>query len=127
MEGAGNLREVADESSVEGHKPYERLDIPDLHWSWPVCDSLDFNRVHRYVVLRDNKPKVIHLSTFELALLRLEEELVGMEGLEYLSGDSPMVCERGGIDEYVVHIADGLIAVDEGAEDVVHHGLEGGR
>ena len=50
-----------------------------------------------------------------------------MEGLEYLSGDSPMVCERGGVDEYVVHIADGLIAVDEGAEDVIHHGLEGGR
>ena len=50
-----------------------------------------------------------------------------MEGLEYLSGDSPMVHERGGVNEYVIHIADGLIAVDEGVEDVVHHGLEGGR
>ena len=126
MEGVGNLREVADESSVEVHEPYERLDIPDLCWLRPVCDSLDFNRVHRYVVLRDNKPKVIHLLTFELALLRSKEELIGTEGLEYLSGDSPMVCERGGVDEYVVHIADGLIAVNKGAEDVVHHGLEGG-
>ena len=49
-----------------------------------------------------------------------------MEGLEYLLGDSPMVRERGGVNEYVVHIADSLIVVDEGAEDVVHHGLEGG-
>ena len=49
-----------------------------------------------------------------------------MEGLEYLSGDSPMVHERGGVNEYVVHITDGFIAVNEGAEDVVHHGLEGG-
>ena len=49
-----------------------------------------------------------------------------MEGLEYLLGDSPMVHERGGVNEYVIHIADGLIVVDEGAEDVIHHGLEGG-
>src|SRR5258708_35652304 len=49
-----------------------------------------------------------------------------MEGLEYLLGDSPMVHERGGVNEYVIHIADGLIAVDEGVEDVIHHGLEGG-
>ena len=48
------------------------------------------------------------------------------EVLEYLPGDSPMVHKRGGVDEYVVHIADSLIAVNEGAEDVVHHGLEGG-
>ena len=73
MEGAGNLREVADESSVEVHKPYEGLDILDFHWLWPVCDSLDFNRVHRYMVLRDNKPKVVHLSMFELALLQSEK------------------------------------------------------
>src|SRR5258707_12094633 len=44
-----------------------------------------------------------------------------MEGLEYLLGDSPMVHERG-VNEYVVHIADGLIVVDEGVEDVIHHG-----
>ena len=49
-----------------------------------------------------------------------------MEGLEYLSGDSLMVCKRGGVNEYVIHITDGFIVVDEGAEDVIHHGLEGG-
>ena len=37
-----------------------------------------------------------------------------------------MVCERGGVNEYVIHITDGFIVVDEGVEDVVHHGLEGG-
>ena len=99
----------------------------DLHWLRPVCDSLDFNRVHCHMVLRDNEPKVVHLSTFELAFLQSEEQLVGTEGLEYLLGDSPMVRKRGGVDKYVVHIADGLIAVDEGMEDVIHHGLEGGR
>ena len=67
MEGAGNLREVAD---VEVHKPYEGLDVLYLHWLWPVCDSLDLNRVHHYMVFGDNKPEVIHLLTVR-AHLRL--------------------------------------------------------
>ncbi len=50
-----------------------------------------------------------------------------MEGLEGLEGDSPMVCERGGVNEYVIHITDSFVVVNEGAEDVIHHGLEGSR
>ena len=73
MEGAGNLGEVADESSVEVHKPYEGLDILYLCWLWPVHHSLDLNRVHHYVVFGDDKPKVIHLLTFEFTFLWSEE------------------------------------------------------
>ena len=73
MEGVGNLREVADESLVEVHKPYEGLDVLYLFWLRPVCDSLDFNRVHCYVVFRDDEPKVIHLSMFKLTFLQSEE------------------------------------------------------
>src|SRR5258708_2455247 len=47
-----------------------------------------------------------------------------MEGLEYLSGDSLMVHKRGGVNEYVIHITDSFVVVNEGAEDVIHHGLE---
>src|SRR5258708_5544920 len=42
-------------------------------WLWSVCDSLDLNKVHCYMVLRDNKPKVVHLLMFELAFLQSEE------------------------------------------------------
>src|SRR5260221_13042906 len=108
MEGAGNLREVTDESPVEVHKPYEGLDILDLHWLQPVCDSLDLNRVHCYMVLRDNKPKVVHHLMFKLAFLQSEETLVGTEGLEYLPGDSPMVHEREGENEHVAHMENDL-------------------
>ncbi len=50
-----------------------------------------------------------------------------MEGLEYLSGDSLMVCEGGRVDEDVIHVANGFIAINEGTEDVVHHDLDGSR
>ncbi len=127
MEGAGNLREVPDEPSVEVHEPYEGLDILYSHWLWPVCDSLDLNRVHCYMVFGDDESKVVHLSMFEFAFLWLEEQLIGMEGLEYLLGGPLMFCEGGGVDKDVIHVANSFIAIDEGAEDVIHHCLEGSR
>src|ERR1700746_112917 len=127
MKGASNLREIPNEPSVEIQESNKGLDVLHLRWLWPVCDSLDLNRVHRYAVLGDDESEVIHLSTRELAFLWSEEKLVGAEGLEYSSGDSPMVCKGGGVDEDVIHVTDSLIPVNEGAEEVVHHCLEGGR
>ena len=126
MKGAGDFGEVPDEPPVEVHEPYEGLDILYFHWLWPISDPLDLDRVHRYVVLGDDKPKVVHLSTFKFAFLWSEEQLVGMEGLEYLSSDPPMVCKGGGVDEDVIHVANGFIVINKGAADVVHHCLEGG-
>src|SRR5260370_17670419 len=118
MKGASDFGEV--------DKCYEGLDILYFHQLWPVCDSLDFNRVHHYMVFGDDESEVVHLLTFEFAFLWLEEQLVGMEGLEYLLSDPPMVCKGGGVDEDVIHVANGFIAVNKGAEDVIHHCLEGG-
>src|SRR5260221_11593479 len=85
-----------------------------------------FDGVHRYMVLGDDKPEVVHLSMFKFAFLWSEKQLIGAKGLEYLLGDSPMVCKGGRVNEDVIHVADGLIVIDEGAEDVIHHCLEGG-
>src|ERR1700746_3828046 len=124
MKGASNLQEILNEPSVEIHESNKGLDVLHLCWLWPVCDPLDLNRVHRYAVLGDDESQVIHLSTFELAFLRSEEELVGAEGLEYFSSDSPMVYKGGGVDEDVIHVAYGFVPINKGTEDVVHHGLE---
>src|SRR5258708_14615681 len=126
MKGAGDFREVPDEPPVEVHKPYEGLDILYFRRLWPISDPLDLERVHCYVVLGDDKSKVVHLLMFEFAFLWSEKQLIGMKGLEYLPGDSPMVCEGGGVNKDVIHVADGLIVIDEGVEDVIHHCLEGG-
>src|SRR5260370_33690198 len=119
MKGASDFGEV--------HKSYEGLDILYFHQLWPVHDSLDFNRVHHYMVFGDDKSKVVHLLMFEFAFLQLEEQLVGMEGLEHLSSDPLMVCEGGRVDEDVIHVANGFIVINKGVEDVVHHCLEGGQ
>src|SRR5260221_7429471 len=109
VKGVGDFGEVPDEPPVEVHEPYEGLDILYFCRLWPVSDPLYLDGVHRYMVLGDDKPEVVHLSTFEFAFLWSEKQLIGAEGLEYLLGDPPMVCEGGGVNE-----------------DVIHHCLEGG-
>src|SRR5258707_11114122 len=119
MKGVGNFGEV--------REPYEGLDILYFRRLWPISDPLDLDGVHHYVVLGDDKPEVVHLSMFKFAFLWSEKQLIGTKGLEYLPGDSLMVCEGGRVNEDVIHVADGLIAINEGVEDVIHHCLEGGR
>ena len=71
MEGASNPGEVTDESPVEVHESYKGLNVLYLFWLWPVCDSLDLDRVHCYMVFRNDEPEIVHLSTFELTFLWL--------------------------------------------------------
>src|SRR5258705_13093892 len=69
MKGVGDFGEVPDEPPVEVHEPYEGLDILYFRRLWPISDPLDLDRVHHYVVLGDDKPEVVHLSTFKFAFL----------------------------------------------------------
>src|SRR5258708_36367538 len=115
MKGVGDFGEVPDEPPVEGHEPYEGLDILYFCRLWPISDPLDLDGVHCYMVLGDDKPEVVHLSTFEFAFLWSEKQLIGMEGLEDLLGDAPIVREGGGGNADVIHVADGLLVNDEGA------------
>src|SRR5258708_9699394 len=73
MEGVSNFGEVLDEPSVEVHESYEGLDIFYLCQLWPVCDSLDFNGVHPYMVFGDDESEVVHLSMFKFAFLRCRQ------------------------------------------------------
>jgi len=64
---------------------------------------------------------------FKLTFLQSEEYFVGAKGLKYLSGDSLMVCEGGGVDEDVIHVTNSFVAINERMEDVIHHCLGGSR
>src|SRR5258705_11438284 len=99
MEGVSDFREVPDEPLVEVHKSYEGLDIFYFCQLWPVHDSLDFNRVHHYMVFGYDESKVVHLSMFKFAFLWSEEQLVGGEGMADLSSDTPIGSVGGRLDE----------------------------
>src|SRR5260370_7303982 len=102
MEGVSDFGEVPDEPLVEVHKSYEGLDILYFCQLWPVCDSLDFNGVHHYMVFGDDESKVVHLLTFEFAFLQLDEQLVRMTGLEFPLSHPLFFCEGALVNDNVI-------------------------
>src|SRR6266436_3663574 len=46
VEGAGNIGEVVDKLLIEVHKAKEGLDLLDLCWGWPFCNSVDLHWIH---------------------------------------------------------------------------------
>src|SRR5258705_12785736 len=68
---------------------------------------------------QNDNHEIVHIFPFYILFLWSEKQLIGTKGLEYLLGDSLMVCEGGGVNEDVIHVADGLIAIDEGAEETL--------
>src|SRR5258708_20245172 len=73
IEGASNIGEVTDKLPIEVHKAKEGLDLLDLHWGWPLHDSMDLHWIHTDVVLQNDQSKVLDLLLLELAFLWLEK------------------------------------------------------
>src|SRR5258708_34908599 len=73
VEGAGNIREVMDKLLIEVHKAKEGLDLLDLHWGWPFCNSMDLCQIHSDMVFQDDQSEVFNLLLLKLAFLWLDE------------------------------------------------------
>ncbi|KAG5342016.1 hypothetical protein C0989_005696 [Termitomyces sp. Mn162] len=77
--------------------------------------------------MQDDQAKVFDLSLFKLALLWLEVELVLAEAFQDKVSDLTVFLQHFGIDEDVVKVYTHYALCYEVLEDVVHHGLKGGR
>src|SRR5229473_303997 len=56
------MREVLNKPMIIPCKPKEGSDISKVSRDWPVCNSLEFDRVHSDVSRFQDKSKVVHLS-----------------------------------------------------------------
>ena len=80
-QGMGMVGEVLDEPLVEVDKSDKGLDLFLVPRYGPLCHTGDLDWVHLHRALRNNHSKVLYLEAFELALLRLEVQLVFSETL----------------------------------------------
>src|SRR5258708_829385 len=113
-----------DKLLIEVHKAKEGLDLLDLHWGWPLHNSMDLCWIHSDMVFQDDQSEVFDLLLLELAFLWFEKQPLPSEGSKDLA-DNPLVFgEGGGVDKDVVHVAYDFTMVDELMKDVIHHCLE---
>ena len=121
------MREVLDESLVEVNKPKEGLYFLLVVRDRPFCHSRNFYWVHFNRVVRDDHPEVLYLGLLKLTLVRLQEQLVFLKQFQDSSCDLPMLFKGLHENEDVIQIHHHYSFHNEFSENVVHHGLEGGR
>ena len=54
MEGAGYMREVGDEPTVEVYEAHKGLNLGDVLWGRPVLDAGDFDGIHFYTTFGED-------------------------------------------------------------------------
>ena len=54
VEGAGYMREVGDEPTVEVYKAHKGLNFGDVLWGWQVLDAGDFDGIHFYMTFGED-------------------------------------------------------------------------
>jgi hypothetical protein len=121
------MREALDEPPVEVDEAEEGLDLFLACRCRPIGDSCYLDRVHLYRILGNDQAQVFYFGLLKLTLRRLQEKLVLPENLQDSPSDLPVLLKGLGEDEYVIHIDHDHSFRDEILENLVHHGLEGGR
>ena len=122
IEGCSKHAEILDVHAIEIKKTEESTNFAKCCGSFPVLDSVDFNRVHSNAILTDDNPKILHFRGFELTFLWFEIEVIVGEDLEDVIDDSSVQRKViRGVNENIVHVNSDVALVDQFMENEVHH------
>ncbi len=119
-----NLREPFNEPSVEVRKSRKDLNLLLLPGLWPFRYRSYLDRIHCDLVVRYDQSEVLDLLPLELALLRLEVQLVFPESFQDNPGDPTEFLPGFREHKDVVHVNTDNSLPYQVREDVVHHRLE---
>ena len=74
-ERAGDIGIVRDELSVEIGEAKERANVLHLSWCGPICNAIEFDRVHGQLAGFNDHAEVFYLVGGELALFKFQMEV----------------------------------------------------
>ncbi|KAF8235155.1 hypothetical protein L208DRAFT_1258496, partial [Tricholoma matsutake] len=111
---------ILDKTLIEIDEAQERLHLFLIRGRQPSCDPIHLDRIHLHLTLRDNQAKVLDLGLLKLALVLTKVEFDEAR-------DATVLFNCVSEDEDVVKIDADNAFKDEVMENVIHHGLKGGR
>ncbi|KAG5337138.1 hypothetical protein C0989_010565 [Termitomyces sp. Mn162] len=121
------VQEVLDESLVKVCEAKEHLHLLLVLGFQLLCHTCYLHQIHLCGSVQDNQAKVLNPGLFKLALLQFKVELVLAEAFQNEASDLTMFLQRFSIDEDVVKVHTHYTLCYKVPEDVIHHGLKGGR
>ncbi|KAG5336756.1 hypothetical protein C0989_011889 [Termitomyces sp. Mn162] len=83
--------------------------------------------VYLHGSVQDDQTKILNPGLFKLALLQFEVELVLSEAFQDKASDPMVLLQHFSVDEDVIKVYTHYALHNEVPEDVIHHGLKGGR
>src|SRR6202790_3777904 len=121
------MGEPLNEMTVEVSKAQEGLYFLLAIRRWPFRNPCNLYRVHLCLSMRDDEAQVFDLGLCKLTLVMSEIEFVLSESFQYQACNSVVLFHRFCKDEDVIQVDTDYTLGDEILENVIHHGLEGGR
>ena len=121
------MGELRNKTSVKVDKADEGLDFLFALWDWPFRNSCDLHRIHLNVVIGDDDSKVFNPGFLKLTFLFPKLEFVRPQTFHDHPGDTLMFRQILGEDQDVIKIYTDHTLSNKIFENLVHHGLEGGR
>ncbi|KIJ06569.1 hypothetical protein PAXINDRAFT_91808, partial [Paxillus involutus ATCC 200175] len=88
-----NVTKSANEATIKINKTEERLEFLFGGGGRPVENTLNLDRVHADLVLRDDQAQVLDFGSFEFTFLRFEVEFVLTENVKYTLGNTTVFFE----------------------------------
>ena len=127
VQRCGQHAKVADIHAVKIQEAEKCSNFLQSRGSFPSLHALDFDWVHGDGVFANNDTKVLHFVLLKLAFLGFQVKVVDCEDAQHIVYYTAMQCGVvRGVDKDVVHIYGDIAFIDEFAEEVIHHRLEGG-
>jgi hypothetical protein len=119
--------ESLDEPVVEIGESQEGVHLFLTIQSRPFCNPCNLHWIYFHLPMRDDEAQVLNLGFCKLALVMAEVQLVLLESFEHQACHPVMLFHCFCEDEDVIQVDTDYAFRDEVLEDIVHHGLEGGR
>ena len=86
----GEHTEVPNIHAIEIEEAQDCSQFPESGGSFPIFDTVNFNGIHRDMVLANDYPKIFDLRGLKLTLLRLEVQVVICQNLQNVIDNAAM-------------------------------------
>jgi hypothetical protein len=124
MQGSRDSCKILDELPVEVGKANECANIVEVLWLSPGLHRSNLSQVHTDLPFQDDHAEILDFSLLEIALFRVQVQIVVAKALEYLAYNATVLLKVEREDEDIIEVHGNFAFSNKVGKDGVHYPLE---